>query len=179
MSGSSTQTCPRNFCSPLPDSLLNGLHARRQHPVHVLHVCAEDVVGLVAVAADGAGEGPLPRVLPLMDQQRLSGLEHLLAVAALELGLLVLQLVLPGWRFNNLFRLKIVLNFPNFQCKSFLCRISGLKCVLNGIVLLPDGLRVAEALAAAPALEPLGLGVLHVGVLVQLAPAQRCNKAPL
>ena len=35
----------------------------------------------------------------------------------------------------------------------------------------PDGLRVAESPAAVPALELGGLGVLHVGVLVHLAPA--------
>ena len=97
----STQTCARNLCSPLPDSLLYGFHARRQHPVHVLHVGAEDVVRLVSVAADRAGERPLPRVLPLVDQQRLFRLEHLLAVVALEPRLFVLQLVLPGWQFNT------------------------------------------------------------------------------
>ena len=61
----------------------------------MLHVRPEHGVCLVPVAAHGAHEGPLARVLPLVRQQGGPALEHLLAEAALELGLPVLLLVVP------------------------------------------------------------------------------------
>ena len=80
----------------LADPLLDGLHAWPNDLVHVLHVRPEHSVRLVAIAAHGTHKGPLARVLPLVCQQGCAALEHLLAEAALELGLPVLLLVVPN-----------------------------------------------------------------------------------
>ena len=63
--------------------------------MNVLHVGAEDPAGLVTVATDAALVRPLARVLPLVGGERLLALELLLAVAALELRVLVLAHVHP------------------------------------------------------------------------------------
>ena len=79
----------------LANPLLDGLHAGPEDLVHMLHVRPEHGVGLVAVAAHGAHKGPLACVIPLVRQQGRPALEHLVAVAALELRLPVLLLVVP------------------------------------------------------------------------------------
>ena len=79
----------------LANPLLDGLHPGPEDLVDVLHVRPEHGVGLVAVAAHGAHKRPLARVLPLVRQEGSPALEHLVAEAALELGLPVLLLVVP------------------------------------------------------------------------------------
>ena len=85
----------------LAHPLLDGLHARREHLVHVLHVRADGAARLVAVAAERALVGPLAGVLALVGGQRLLALELLLAEAALELWLLVRAHVLGQLRLAD------------------------------------------------------------------------------
>ena len=75
---------------PLPDPLLEaGLGARLDDLVNVRLVRVESAAALEAAVADVACEGPLARVLELVRCQRLLALDFLLAVAALQVGLLV------------------------------------------------------------------------------------------
>ena len=88
-------------CSQVTPSLVVlAVHPARLAPlgpddlVRPLDVLVEAVVRGEAGRADGAGEGPLPAVLPLVRLQRLLRLEHLFAHAAAEPGRLVAHHVL-------------------------------------------------------------------------------------
>ena len=77
--------------SIFPNPLLKGLHVGLYNLVDMFCVSAKDAHGLEPLPAHVTLKGPLPSVLPLVHNQSILCLEHLLAEAALELGRLVPQ----------------------------------------------------------------------------------------
>ena len=87
---------------PLPDPLLEaGLGARLDDLVDVRLVRVEGAAALEAAVADVADEGPLAGVLELVRGQRLLALHLLLAVPALQVGLLVNPADISKFRFTK------------------------------------------------------------------------------
>ena len=86
----------------LPDPLLEaGLGARLDDLVDVRLVRVEGAAALEAAVADVADEGSLARVLELVRGQRLLALHLLLAVPALQVGLLVNPVDISKVQFTN------------------------------------------------------------------------------
>ena len=90
----------------------------------------QDATRFVPVTADVAFEGPLSRVFPLVHDERLPTLEHLLTVVALELGVLVLGEV------------KLEVLGTDTSVAALLARVLVVSCMLHDLVAVHLGLVV-------------------------------------